>query len=70
MTPRQHYRAGLLMVMALMAACTHTVKVEPIEVKPITLNINIRIDRELDDFFAFQEDPNLAVPAAPKQGDK
>lgn len=71
MTSKQHHKAGLLMVMALMAvACTHTVKVEPIEVKPITLNINIRIDRELDDFFAFQEDPNLAVPAAPKQGDK
>lgn len=71
MTPGRHHTLGLLIGAALMAvACTHTVKVEPIEVKPITLNINIRIDRELDDFFAFEQDPKLSAPAAPTQGDK
>ena len=40
--------------LAMLAACTsHTVKVEPIEVKPIhlTMDINVRVQRELDDFF-------------------
>lgn len=32
------------------------VKVDPVEVKPITLNVNLKIDRELDDFFAFQKE--------------
>jgi hypothetical protein len=27
------------------------VKVDPVEVKPITLNVNLKIDRELDDMF-------------------
>ncbi len=34
-----------------------TVHVDPIEVKPIHIvhDINIRVDRQLDEFFAFQE---------------
>ncbi|MBM9604012.1 YnbE family lipoprotein [Desulfopila inferna] len=37
------------------AACTrHNVQVEPIEVKPIhiTIDVNVRVDRALDDFFS------------------
>ena len=32
--------------------------VKPIEVKPIhiTVDVNVRIDRELDEFFAFEEE--------------
>jgi hypothetical protein len=39
-------------------ACTR-VTVDPIEVKPIHIvhDINIRVDRQLDEFFAFQEQP-------------
>lgn len=35
------------------AGCRHTIAVEPIEVKPIhmTLDINLKVDRELDAFF-------------------
>lgn len=48
---------------AAMGGCIeHRVKAEPIEVKPIkiepihiTVDINVRIDRELDQFFAFEE---------------
>lgn len=40
------------------------VKVDPVEVKPITLNVNLKIDRELDDFFAFEEQ---MAPAPPVQ---
>jgi hypothetical protein len=32
---------------------THTIKVEPVEIKPIhiTMDINIKVDREVDAFF-------------------
>lgn len=45
--------AGLL----LLPACTHTVKVEPIEVKPIhmTMDINLRMEKAVTDFFDFEE---------------
>jgi hypothetical protein len=38
-------------------ACSPHVRVDPIEVKPIHIihDINIRVDRQLDEFFAFQE---------------
>lgn len=53
-----------------LAACTqHTIKVEPIEVKPIhmTLDVTIRVDRELDQFFDFEDKvaPRPANPNAP-----
>lgn len=37
-----------------LAACTkHEVEVKPVEIKPIhiTIDINVKIDRALDDFF-------------------
>lgn len=39
------------------------VKVDPIEVKPIHIvhDINIRVDRQLDEFFAFQEKMTAAT---------
>ncbi len=52
--------AGLLIVgLAAWLGCTeHRVKVEPIEVKPIhvTMDVNIKVDRELDRFFDFEDD--------------
>lgn len=48
---------GLLLAVLLAAGCTHhTVEVKPIEVKPITVNVNFRIDRELDQFFDFEDE--------------
>jgi hypothetical protein len=47
---------------------TSQVDVKPIEVKPIhiTVDVNVRIDRELDNFFAFENDAaKPAGPAAP-----
>jgi len=39
---------------AWLAGCTqHRIQVDPIH---ITMDINLKIDRELDDFFAFEED--------------
>ena len=60
--------AGLA-ALALLAGCTrHTVRLEPIEIKPIhiTMDINIKIDRELDQFFDFEEE---AAPQ-PQEGEK
>ena len=49
----------------LMSGCSkHTIDVQPIRVEPIhmTLDVNIRVDRELDQFFDFEEDA-VVVPA-------
>jgi len=47
---------GLVLIVGPVA-CSPRVHVDPIEVKPIHIvhDINIRVDRQLDDFFAFQE---------------
>jgi len=49
-------RAGGAGLLLLAPSCVH-VSSDPIEVKPIHIvhDINIRVDRQLDDFFAFQE---------------
>jgi hypothetical protein len=41
------------------------VDVRPIEVKPIhiTVDVNVRVDRELDQFFAFEDEAKSAAPA-------
>ena len=43
------------------------VDVKPIEVKPIhiTIDVNVRVDRELDQFFSFEEEVAPAGPAKP-----
>ena len=54
------------------AGCSPKVSVEPIEVKPIhiTMDVNIRVQRELDQFFAFEDklltgDTSRAAAKAP-----
>jgi hypothetical protein len=44
------------------------VQVEPVEVKPITINVNIKyVDQQLDDFFAYEkkydQSPRATQPA-------
>lgn len=54
----------LVPCMALAAGClAHTVSTAPIEIKPIhiTMDINLRVQRELDSFFDFEE----ATPTTP-----
>ena len=66
--------AGLVLAGSCMAAgCTsHRVKMDPVEVRPIhmTLDINIRIDRELDRFFEFEDEVPVdnRLPADDKRG--
>ena len=47
---------GLVLIVGPVA-CSPRVHVDPIEVKPIHIvhDINIRVDKQLDEFFAFQE---------------
>ena len=37
----------------LMLSCSHAIEVKPVEVKPIhiTIDVNVKIDEALDDFF-------------------
>ena len=51
----------LIPLLGLLAGCTHTVKTDNtvksdsvVEIKPIeiTLNINLKVDKALDDFFS------------------
>jgi hypothetical protein len=58
------------LVATLAASCARLdtrseVDVKPIEVKPIhiTVDVNVRIDRELDEFFAFEEEVPATKPA-------
>jgi hypothetical protein len=48
--------AAAALTLLVLPSCAR-VKVDPIEVKPIHIvhDINIRVDRQLDEFFAFQE---------------
>lgn len=65
--------ATSLAAVVVIGGCAHKVDVQPIKVEPIhmTVDINIKVDRELDRFFDY-EDENLTpstqpsgVPAAP-----
>jgi hypothetical protein len=51
----------------VLGGCQPTVTVNPIEVKPIymTLDINLKVDRELDNFFDFEaEGGTTTAPAS------
>ncbi len=51
--------AGLVAALLAAPACTrHTVKLDPIEIKPIhiTMDINIRVRKQIENDFAFMEE--------------
>jgi len=67
--------AAAVALPAGLAGCKHTIAVEPIEVKPIhlTLDINLKVDRELDEFFEFEDEvvgPTTTAPAATAPGSR
>lgn len=45
---------GVLFFLMLSCATRHEVKLEPVEIKPIhiTIDVNVRIEKALDDFFS------------------
>lgn len=55
--------------LALAAGCiSHSVQSAPIEIKPIhiTMDINLRVQRQLDEFFDFEE-PAAATDRSPTE---
>ena len=44
---------GALLILAAAGCTQHKVEVAPVEVKPIhiTIDVNVKVDRALDDFF-------------------
>ena len=69
-TTRQLLRTTPLLLAAACASCARLdtkseVDVKPIRVEPIhiTVDVNVRIDRELDQFFAFEEELDPAGPS-------
>ncbi len=64
----RHRLLGLFLLfwfISPMAACTrHEVEIKPVEIKPIhiTIDVNVKIDKELDNFFG--EIDNAAAKAA------
>tara|TARA_R110002020_G_scaffold67480_1_gene177152 strand:+ start:142 stop:351 length:210 start_codon:yes stop_codon:yes gene_type:complete len=63
------FRILVFVLPALTMAGCLTVKTEPIEVKPIhvTVDVNVRVDRALDDFFGDldQSSRTIQTPAQP-----
>lgn len=53
MKPKSLYLFCLLPLMTLSACTRHEVDVKPVEIKPIhiTIDVNVKVDRALDDFF-------------------
>ena len=45
---------GTLMIIGFSACTQHKVEVAPVEIKPIhiTIDVNVKIDKALDDFFS------------------
>lgn len=51
-------------VMFTSGCIEHRVKADPIEVKPIhiTVDVNVRVDRELDEFFSYEKESDGRNP--------
>lgn len=65
-TPSITIAAAATAVVGLLPLGCARVSVDPIEVKTIHVvhDVNIRVDRQLDDFFAFQEQQQRAATQA------
>ena len=53
MTKRMGWLIGAMLLFSQACSTRHAVEVAPVEVKPIhiTIDVNIRVDNALDDFF-------------------
>ena len=52
---KRRFILSTTLIFLISYGCTrHTVEVEPVEVKPIhiTIDVNVKVDRALDDFFS------------------
>ncbi len=53
-----------VLVLSFSACTSHQVEVKPVEIKPIhiTIDINVKIDKELDDFFGDLDEAQTEEP--------
>ena len=52
--PQLCFIISIILLFGLLTSCTkHEVDVKPVEIKPIhiTIDVNVKVDRALDDFF-------------------
>lgn len=52
--PQRCFIISAVLLFGLLSSCTkHEVDVKPVEIKPIhiTIDVNVKVDRALDDFF-------------------
>ncbi len=54
----------LALAFSLTACTQHQVEVKPVEIKPIhiTIDINVKIDKDLDDFFGDIDEAQTKAP--------
>jgi hypothetical protein len=63
---------GVTSLFLLACSTQHAVEVAPVEIKPIhiTIDVNIRVDKALDDFFAdIDDDPGESITTPPGDGE-
>ncbi len=62
-----HVKLAIALCVTLLLACRTQVKIEPVEVKPITMTIeiNVKVDRQLDEFFDFEKADSPAPESTP-----
>ncbi len=53
MTKSRNLLIAIVMYLFVLGCTRHEISIEPVEIKPIhiTIDINVKIDRALDDFF-------------------
>ncbi|MCP4024156.1 MAG: YnbE family lipoprotein [Desulfobacteraceae bacterium] len=56
----------LFLMLFVFGGCnsTHQVEVKPVEIKPIhiTIDVNVKVDKALDDFFSDIDDAEESIP--------
>jgi Skp family chaperone for outer membrane proteins len=62
---------GALSVLAAASCTQHKVEVAPVEVKPIhiTIDVNVKVDRALDDFFSDIDTAEEQIESSNKVGE-
>jgi len=58
---------GVWLALLCSGGCKHTVAIEPIEIRPIhiTVDINVRVEERLNNFFDFEREFDTAPGAKP-----
>jgi hypothetical protein len=51
---------------SLLGCTRHTIDVQPIRIEPIymTIDVNVKVDRELDEFFDYKNKPAEPAPSS------